>query len=514
MLFRDGNNGNDPLVSTEQLLNGEKLENIDFLQIRYTDVPGRFLAKYLHLSDDPDSLYDSLRGSIGVDGSSVKGFANIEESDLLLVPDRSTLRLTPISSNYKTATVIADVYKGYNSGRLTKDPRYVSERLEEHLTENSMQCQLGSEVECFIFDSINFKHDSNILNRLIVSSEQYENGKYPIRRKGGYDAPPFQDSLLEFRFEVAEILRRYYAIQVTNLNHEVASNGQIEINFMHDTLTRSADNVQTFKDVVRNIAKQYNKVATFMPKPIFGQEDPDNDSDNGSGMHTSISLWSGGSSSSSPSPSNGSSFKSGINIFYDRNDNYAELSQTGRYFIGGILEHASSLAAIVAPTVNSYHRMIPGFEAPVYVAWSRGNRSAIVRVPVNEKNISKSKRIEFRAPDPSANPYLAFSSIVAAGLDGIKKKMDPGSSVDNDIYKMSEQNKSELGIKSLPGTLTKALEELKCDSEYLEFFFSSDLLETYLTLKKEEVEEVEGQRSSSPYSGSSRLKLFMRYYDV
>jgi glutamine synthetase len=514
MLFRDGNNGNDPLVSTEQLLNGEKLENIDFLQIRYTDVPGRFLAKYLHLNDDPDSLYDSLRGSIGVDGSSVKGFANIEESDLLLVPDRSTLRLTPISSNYKTATVIADVYKGYNSGRLTKDPRYVSERLEEHLTENSMQCQLGSEVECFIFDSINFKHDSNILNRLIVSSEQYENGKYPIRRKGGYDAPPFQDSLLEFRFEVAEILRRYYAIQVTNLNHEVASNGQIEINFMHDTLTRSADNVQTFKDVVRNIAKQYNKVATFMPKPIFGQEDPDNDSDNGSGMHTSISLWSGGSSSSSPSPSNGSSFKSGINIFYDRDDNYAELSQTGRYFIGGILDHASSLAAIVAPTVNSYHRMIPGFEAPVYVAWSRGNRSAIVRVPVNEKNISKSKRIEFRAPDPSANPYLAFSSIVAAGLDGIKKKMDPGSSVDNDIYKMSEQNKSELGIKSLPGTLTKALEELKCDSEYLEFFFSSDLLETYLTLKKEEVKEVEGQRSSSPYSGSSRLKLFMRYYDV
>jgi glutamine synthetase len=514
MSFRNGNNGNDPLISLEQLLNGEKLENIDFLQIRYTDVPGRFLAKYLLLSDNPDSLYDSLRGSVGVDGSSVKGFANIEESDLLLVPDRSTVRLTPISSNYETATVIADVYKGYNSGRLTKDPRYVSQRLEEYLTENSMQCQIGPEVECFIFDSIDFKHDSNISNPLIVSSEQYENGKYPIRRKGGYDAPPFQDSLMEFRFEVAEILRRYYAIQVTNLNHEVASNGQIEINFMHNTLTRSADNVQTFKDVVRNIAKQYNKVATFMPKPIFGQGDTNNESDNGSGMHTSISLWRGGSSSTSSSSSDHSSFKSGTNIFYDRNDNYAELSQTGRYFIGGILEHASSLAAIVAPTVNSYHRMIPGFEAPVYVAWSRGNRSAIIRVPVNEKNISKSKRIEFRAPDPSANPYLAFSSIVAAGLDGIKKKMDPGSSVDNDIYKMSEQNKSKLGIKSLPGTLTDALEELKCDSEYLELFFNSDLLETYLMLKKEEVEEIEGQRSSSSYPVSSRLKLFMRYYDV
>jgi glutamine synthetase len=514
MSFRDGNDSNDPLVSPEQLLNGEKLDSIDFLQIRYTDVLGRFLAKYLHLNDDPDSLYVSLRGSIGVDGSSVKGFANIEESDLLLVPDRSTVRLTPISSNYKTATVIADVYKGYNSGRLTKDPRYVSQRLEEYLTENSMQCQLGSEVECFIFDSINFKHDSNSLNPLIVSAEQYENGKYPIRRKGGYDAPPFQDSLMEFRFEVAEMLRRYYDIHVTNLNHEVASNGQIEINFMHNTLTRSADNVQTFKDVVRNVAKQYNKVATFMPKPIFGQGDPENDSDNGSGMHTSISLWSGGSSSSSPSSSDRPSFKSGVNIFYDRDDNYAELSQTGRYFIGGILEHASSLAAIVAPTVNSYHRLIPGFEAPVYVAWSRGNRSAIIRVPVNDKNISKSKRIEFRAPDPSANPYLAFSSIVAAGLDGIKKKMDSGSSVDNDIYKMSEQNKSKLGIKSLPGTLTEALEELKCDSEYLELFFSSDLLETYLTLKKDEADEIEGQRSSSSHPISSRLKLFMRYYDV
>jgi glutamine synthetase len=510
MSFRKSSNSDDPSVRLEQLLNGEKLESIDFLQIRYTDVPGRFLAKYLLLSGNGDSLYDSLRGSIGVDGSSVRGFANIEESDLLLVPDRSTIKLTPISSNYRTATVIADVFKGYNSGRLTKDPRYVSQRLEEHLTENNMQCQIGPEVECFIFDSIDFsKRDNNASDPKIVSSEQYENGKYPIRRRGGYDAPPFQDSLLEFRFEVSEILTRYYSIHVTNLNHEVASNGQIEINFLHDTLTRSADNVQTYKDVIRNIAKQYNKVATFMPKPIFSQ-DPKNDSDNGSGMHTSVSLWSGMSSSSSAH----SSSKSGKNIFYDGNDSYAELSQTGRYFIGGILEHASSLAAIVAPTVNSYHRMIPGYEAPVYIAWSRGNRTAIIRVPINEKSIPRSKRVEFRAPDPSANPYLAFSSIVAAGLNGIKKKMDPGSSVDSDIYKMSDQNKSRLGIKSLPGSLTEALEELNCDSEYLKLCFNSDLLETYSMLKKEETDEVEGLRSSSSQPILSRLKLFMRYYDV
>ena len=301
MSFRNGSIGSDPLLQLEQLLNGEKLESIDFLQIRYTDVPGRFHAKYLLLKGKGESIYDSLRGSIGVDGSSVRGFANIEESDLLLVPDRSTIRLTPpLSSNYKTATVIADVFKGYSSGRLTKDPRYVSQRLEEHLTQNNIMCQIGPEVECFIFDSIDFANkDNNTSHPKIISSEQYENGKYPIRRKGGYDAPPFQDSLMEFRFVVSEILTKYYAIDVTILNHEVASNGQIEINFTHNTLTRSADNVQIYKDVVRNIAKQNNKVATFMPKPIFSQEDPKNGSDNGSGMHTSVSLWSGSSQSSS-----------------------------------------------------------------------------------------------------------------------------------------------------------------------------------------------------------------------
>lgn len=512
MSFRNSSNSNDPLVQLEQSLNGEKLESIDFLQVRYTDVPGRFLAKYLLIKDNYNSLYDSLRENIGVDGSSVKGFASIEESDLLLVPDRSTIRLTPLSSNYKTATVIADVFKGYNSSRLIKDPRYVPQRLEEYLTENHMMCQIGPEVECFIFDSIEFgNRDNNMLDPKIVSSEQYEHGKYPIRRKGGYDAPPFQDSLMEFRFEVAEMLTRYYSINVTNLNHEVASNGQIEINFKHDTLTRSADNVQIYKDVVRNLAKQYNKVATFMPKPIFSQDDPMNGSDNGSGMHTSVSLWSGKSSSSS---SICSSSVSGTNMFFDRNDVYAEISQTGRYFIGGVLDHARSLAAIVAPTVNSYHRIIPGYEAPVYIAWSRGNRSAIIRVPVNEKNNSKSKRVEFRAPDPSANPYLAFSSIMAAGLDGIKKKIDPGSSVDSDIYKMSDQNKSRLGIKSLPSSLTEALNALKCDFEYLKLFFHSELLETYITLKEEETCELEGYNSSSSKPALSRLKLFMRYYDV
>src|SRR5918994_1199917 len=438
--------------------NKTKWQDIEFIQLRYTDVPGKFLAKYYLLKDN-ENFYDVCRNGIGLDGSSVKGFASIDESDLLLLPDRLTATLTPISS-YKTVTVIADVHRGFGQGRLTKDPRYISQHMEEYLAENNLFCQVGAEVECFVFDDIVFNNNNtNKDNELeIISTEQYGTGKYPIRAKGGYDAPPFQDSLMEFRFKVADILKKYYSIIATNLNHEVASNGQIEINFMHNT--------------------------------IFDKKNP-NSGDNGSGMHVSVSLWSKSSGSK--------------NIFYDEDDNYAELSQEGRYYIGGMLDHASSLAAIVAPTVNSYHRMVTGFEAPVYIAWSRGNRSAVIRVPVNEKNNATSKRIEFRAPDPSANSYLAFSAIVAAGLDGIKKKIDSGDPTSENIYKMSDSRRNSLGIKSLPGSLEESLEALKNDSDYLKICFNNELLDTYMAIKQEEMIEV-GERT--------KMSQFILYYDV
>lgn len=459
-----------------------ELRNVDFIQIRYTDVPGRFLAKYLFSrSEDP---YDYFRTGVGLDGSSVRGFRSINESDLLLIPDRTTLRQAP-ASRYRVATVIADVYEGFGKGRLAKDPRYVSQRMEECLMNEGLSCQIGAEVECFVFDDIILKDGKE---PEVVSIEQVGSGKYPLRRKGGYDSPPFQDSLVEFRFEIAEILSKYYHIEVTNLNHEVATSGQIEINFMHSTLTKAADNVQTYKDVVRNVAKQHSKVANFMPKPIF-ENDPTK-GDNGSGMHVSTSLWTKKQAGTS-------------NLFYDAADDYAELSQTGRYFIGGILYHARSLAAFVAPTVNSYHRMVPGFEAPVYIAWSKGNRSAIVRVPVNERNNAKSKRMEFRAPDPSANPYLAFSAIVAAGLDGIKKKIDPGNPVDRDIYKMPDSARDSLGIKSLPGSLEESIQALKSDQSYLKPCFNDELVETHIMLKQSEIAEAR-----------SKSQQFMLYYDV
>lgn len=515
----------------------EELQRIEFLQFRYTDLLGKFLAKYV--MSDYDELYGFLKKGIGLDGSSVKGFSEINESDLLLVPDRHTLRLNPFFNNFTLGSVIANVHKGFGFGRLSRDPRFVSENMEEYLAESNLTCQIGPEVECFVFDTISFRDtEENIIDtnnhsdvkygdtlssvanlqasasNIIVSEEQYGVGKYPINRKGGYDAPPFQDSLVEFRFEVASLLKKYYGIKVTNLNHEVASTGQIEINFMHSKLTDAADNVQIYKDVVRNVAKRHNKIANFMPKPLFDETDPSGvKADNGSGMHVSVSLWDKSSSSSSASSRNASSSKplSSHNIFFDEEDVYANISQPGRYFIGGVLDHSRSLVAITSPTVNSYYRMVPGFEAPVYVAWSRGNRSAIVRIPINDKLSRDSKRIEFRAPDPSCNPYLAFSAIVAAGLDGMRKKIDPGDPIDENIYKMSDSRRSDLGIKSVPGSLEESIAALKSDHLYLtNTCFNDECLETYIVLKEDEIsrlKEYEGK-------GESRLQQFYMYYDV
>jgi glutamine synthetase len=489
--------------------------NIEFIQIRYTDVIGKFLAKYFQT--DKSHIYEIFRTGISLDGSSVKGFSTIDESDMLLLPDRTTERKINLSNN-KITTVIADIYRGLNQGRSSRDPRYVSQMMEDYLAMNQITCQVGAEVECFIFDEIIFSNNlttssveamegtpikknlqsidgnQDPTNVSIFSSEQVGNGKYPIRPKSGYDITPFQDSLIDFRFEIARILKKYYSIEVTNLNHEVASNGQIEINFMHDILTKTADNVQLYKDVVRNVAKKYNKIANFMPKPIFDESDPTK-GDNGSGMHVSVSFW-----KKSTSTTNNS------NIFYDSDDAYSELSQIGRYFIGGLLDHAPSLSSLVTPTVNSYYRIIPGFEAPVYVAWARGNRSAVVRIPVNAKGNDSSKRIEFRAPDPSANSYLAFSAIVAAGLDGIKNKIDPGNPINENIYKMSDHKRKSFGINMLPSSLYEALMFLKSDSKYLNLCFERQLIEVYITLKLQEIAEIGTDKS--------KLKQFLYYYDI
>jgi glutamine synthetase len=281
-----------------------------------------------------------------------------------------------------------------------------------------------------------------------------EGGGYPIRFKEGYFPAPPQDTLMEYRSECARVLGESFHIVCETHHHEVATAGQCEMDMYRDTLTNMADSVMTLKFVTRNIAHQRGMVVTTMPKPIY--------MDNASGMHVHVSLWSGGK-----------------NLFYDADDPHAELSQLARYFGGGLMEHSRSLAAIVAPTTNSYRRLVPGYEAPVYVAWSRSNRSATVRVPVYHKGrkAAEAKRIEFRPPDPAANPYLCQAAIMAAGIDGIKKKIDMGDPVDEDIYKLSPERRRQLGIRELPGNLKDALECLESDSEYLSPIFPKDTIE-------------------------------------
>jgi len=240
---------------------------------------------------------------------------------------------------------------------------------------------------------------------------------------------------------------------------------QMEIDIKHDYPLRTADNYMTLKYVARKVAQEFGLLATFMPKPIFG--------DNGSGLHTHISIW-----------------KDDVNLFYDSGDEYAELSQFARYFIGGLLDHGRSLSAIVSPTVNSYKRLVPGYEAPIFLAWSRGNRSSAVRVPVYRRGRPWEKRIEYRPPDPLANPYLAISAVILAGLDGVKKKIDPGDPVDKDIYHLTDSELREYNIRSLPRDLYEAVEELESDNEYLRPVFNRDILETYMEIKRREFLEL------------------------
>jgi glutamine synthetase len=289
---------------------------------------------------------------------------------------------------------------------------------------------------------------------------------YTIPFKGGYFPAPPADSLTDLRDEVSETLQEFFGIRVDAHHHEVATAGQCEIQMVYDELTHMADNVITYKKTVKEVAAKRHMVANFMPKPIA--------LDNGSGMHVSQSLW--------------TKRKHGndMNVFFDISDEYAELSQTAHYYIGGLIEHARSLCAITNPTTNSYRRLVPGYEAPINVAWSKMNRSASIRIPAHFKNMERQKRIEYRTPDPSSNIYLVEAALLLAGLDGINKKISPPDHIDKDIYKLTEQQKREGGIKKLPTSLLDAIESLESDNEFLKPVFTNDFLETYFQIRKDE----------------------------
>ncbi|MDI9620191.1 MAG: type I glutamate--ammonia ligase [Candidatus Nezhaarchaeota archaeon] len=445
-----------------------------FVDLQVTDIFGR-----LHHVSVPRRTVDEdffAYGAPELDGSSIKGFAQIYDSDLVLKPDPNTCALVPWSpERHRTARLLCDVYWGFGRGRLESDPRYIAQRAEESLNHNGFTTSYwGPELEFFVFDKIEF----NTLNAYegqsyrILSREAAWNTEagtnYPVRFKDGYFAPPPYDAFIELRCECVKTLEEQFGIYTGAHHHEVATAGQCEIEMYRDTLTNMADSVVTCKYVIKNVAKAMNLVATFMPKPIYG--------DNASGMHVNVSLWRGDN-----------------NVFYDPDDHYAELSQTGRYFIGGLKEHARSLAAITNPTTNSYKRLVPGFEAPVYIAWGRANRSTCIRVPVYYRGgikAARAKRVEYRSPDPSANPYLCFAAILAAGIDGIKKKVDPGDPIDENIYSLPPERRKSLNIGELPRDLREAIDELQSDLEYLKPIFTCEILDKLMDLLKEQALQV------------------------
>jgi len=419
----------------------------------------------------------ALTAGIGFDGSSVRGFKTIEESDMILKPDPTTLAIIPWTTDeiQRSAIILGDVYEAFGGTEASVvDPRgYVARNAVKAAADMGYTGLFGPELEYFVFKSIDPTNlvwdmwvspkggagDSWGAPRVVPKSPETTPGGFTLRPKEAYFRPPPEDTTVEYRNEVASILEENFDIEIEMHHHEVATAGQIEIDFKYGELVKTADRTLLYKFVAKNVAKKHELIATFMPKPVY--------LDNASGMHIHASLW-----------------KGKTNVMYDQNDEYAEMSQTGRYFIGGLLEHARAITAITCPTVNSYKRLVPGFEAPIYIMWSRRNRSAMVRVPVYFKGPehAAAKRAELRSADPSCNSYLALSCVLMAGLDGIKKKLDPGDPVDEDIYEMSSERRHALGVKELPTTLRDALEAMKSD-EVVHKTLGSHIFDAFIDYK-------------------------------
>ena len=433
---------------------------VTWVDLQFTSVPGRLHHVQLSASEFEHNSF--AEGFPKLDGSSVRGFGAIEESDFRLRPVPETINIIPWMPN--VARMIAEVHNGGGRGRFERDPRAIAEKAESFLDEKGNIANFGPELEFFVLDSIdlNFTTPQAGTGFRIHSSEApWENtGGIPVRRNDGY----YTDTSTELRLKIGSTLKQGFKYPIIATHHEVAV-AQWEITSMYGTPVEMADRLQTIKWVIRKMAEQEKRLATFMPKPIFEQ--------NASGMHVHYSQWD----------------KKGTNLMFEEGAE-AELSQTGRYAVGGLLRHARALAAISNPTTNSYRRLITGFEAPVYTAWSEANRSAVVRIPgYEQKGNASAKRLEFRQPDPSANPYLLFAAMTMAVNDGIKRKLDPGSPVKSDIYHMTAEQRKALGIGELPGSLTESIDALKSDSSFLRPVFPTSLLRTHIDMCTEDIKE-------------------------
>jgi glutamine synthetase len=435
------------------------MKMVDF---KFIDMPGTLQ----HVSIPAAKLdADKFGEGHGFDGSSIRGFAHINESDMVLLPDPDTAIIDPVCK-IPTMTMICDVADPVTNARYERDPRYIAQKAEEYLKSTGIAdiSFFGPELEFFVFDSISFDQNQNSGYYYIDSEEGIWNsgrngtpnlGHRPRNKEGYFPVPPV-DTLQDFRSECVLRLEDS-GIECEVHHHEVATAGQCEIGMKYATLTKKADEVMMYKYILKNTAHEFGKTLTFMPKPLFG--------DNGTGMHVHQSLG-----------------KNGKNIFFDEKG-YSLLSETAMYYIGGLLEHSPALLALTSPSTNSYRRLVPGYEAPVNLVYSARNRSAAIRIPVYSKS-PKTKRIEYRPPDCTSNPYLAFAAMLMAGLDGIKKKIHPGEPHDMDLFELSTEEAAK--IKQVPGSLEKSLEALESDHDFLlqGDVFNENFIETWIDYKR------------------------------
>ncbi len=470
-------------MEPKAVINLAQNHDCSFVDLKFIDLVGLWQHATVPTSSLTPELFED---GVSFDGSSVRGWQPIQASDMKVVPDPTTARLDPFCG-FKTVSLICDVSDPITGQPYGRDPRYVARKAESYLRSTAVAdtCYFGPEAEFYLFDSIRYDNAARGAFYELDSDEavwntgrEVPNLGHKARHKEGYFAVPPTDSLVDVRADIMATLIETGA-QVEIGHHEVGSAGQAEVGMRFDPLCAMADKLMWFKYVVKNVARRHQKTATFMPKPLYG--------DNGNGMHCHQSLW-----------------KDGENTF--AGDGYGGLSETGLWYVGGIIKHAAALAAFTNPTTNSYRRLVPGFEAPVNLAYSSRNRSAAIRIPVAADPSTKARRAEVRFPDPSCNPYLAFAAMLMAGLDGIQNRIDPGEPLDKDLYALSPEELQN--VPTLPGSLEQALDALERDHEFLlrGDVFSRDLVETWIEYKrKREVQEV--RIRPVPYE-------FYLYYDI
>jgi glutamine synthetase len=468
-------------MTPKEVLDFAKKHKVEMVDVKFVDLMGT----WQHFSVPTSELtLDLFKDGSGFDGSSIRGWRMIQNSDMLVVPDPNTAVLDPFTE-IPTLSMVADVQDPITRSIYERDPRGVALRAEQYLKSTKLGdvSYWGPEAEFFIFDHVSFDQNSHSSYYFIDSEEGIWNsgkdgqnlGSRPRHKEGYFPVAPV-DSQQDIRSEMCRVMEQV-GIRVEKHHHEVATGGQGEIDLRFDTLVKMADQMMMYKYIVRNVARRHNKTVTFMPKPLFN--------DNGTGMHTHQSIW-----------------KDGKPLFAGKE--YAGISQMCLYYIGGILKHGQALAAFTNPTTNSYKRLTPGFEAPVLLAYSSRNRSAGIRIPMYSPS-PKAKRIEVRFPDPSCNMYLAFSAMLMAGLDGIQNKIHPGEAMDKNLYDLEPEELAN--VPTMPASLEEALKNLESDYEFLlkGGVFSEDLVEAWIAYKR--THEVDTLRvRPNPYE-------FMMYFD-